>query len=188
MIPLSLIKTKTKSAKRLSKGFTLVELIVTIVLVGIIGTFTTFFLYTGLMGYLRARDTAEGALKAQIALDRISLELRDINAITAFIATPDPNPSIDYTSTTLPGERRIRYDSANKEILLRVGGVGGQENLLLDGVKSFAMTPSYADLNYYSIGGNEVQAINVLFTFEEIGRQFSTQIFPRNMVPEPPPP
>jgi len=169
-----------------TKGFTLVELIVTIVLVGIIGTFTTLFLYTGLSGYLRARDTAEGALKAQIALDRISLELRDINAISAFNASPDPNPSIDYTSTTLPGQRRIRYDSTNNEIFIRIGGVGGDENLLLDGVRSFAMTPNYADLNYYSIGGNVVEAINVLFTVGEINRQFSTQIFPRNMVPEPP--
>ncbi len=167
-------------------GFTLVELIVTIVLVGIIGTFTTFFLYTGFSGYLRAKDTAEGALKAQIALDRISLELRDINAINNFSATPDPNPSIDYTSTMLLSERRIRYDSANNEILLRVGGVGGDENLLLDGVRSFVMTATYADLNYYVGGGNEVQAIDVVFTAGEIRRQFSTRIFPRNMVPQPP--
>ena len=77
MIPLSF--TKTTYAVRQAKGFTLVELVVTIVLVGIIGTFTTFFLYTGFSGYLRAKDTAEGAFKAQIALDRISLELRDID-------------------------------------------------------------------------------------------------------------
>jgi prepilin-type N-terminal cleavage/methylation domain-containing protein len=184
MIPLSFIKTAFTKGR--AQGFTLVELIATIVLVGIIGTFTTFFLYTGFKGYLRAKDTAEGALKAQIALDRISLELRDINAINAFIATPDPNPSIDYTNTILPGDRRIRYDSANDEILLRVGGVGGDENLLLDEVKSFTMTALYADLNYYGSGGNEVQAINVDFTVGEIGRPFSARIFPRNMVPQPP--
>ena len=41
MILLSFIKTKY--AVKQAKGFTLVELVVTIVLVGIIGTFTTFF-------------------------------------------------------------------------------------------------------------------------------------------------
>ena len=75
---------KIQPTIRPQKGFTLVELIVTLVLVGIIGTFTTLFMYTGLNGYLRAKDTSEGALKAQIALDRISLELKDINDISDY--------------------------------------------------------------------------------------------------------
>ena len=165
-------------------GFTLVELIVTIVLVGIIGTFTTFFLYTGLMGYLRSKDTAEGALKAQIALDRISLELRNIKNISAFTA----NKEIDYTSTTLLGNRQIIFypdiDPMKQRIAL---SVDNNENLLLDAVTSFSMTVADEDLNYYSGGGDQVRAINVFFTVGEIERQFSTQIFPRNMVPWPPP-
>ena len=176
-MPLSFIKTR--SAKSRAEGFTLVELIVTIVLVGIIGTFTTLFLYTGLSGYLRAKDTAEGALSAQIALDRISLELRDINAISAFTA----NTKIDYTSVTLPGNREIAYNSATRTLALSVDG--NASPLLLD-VTSFTMTATYADLNNYSGGGNEVQAINVDFAVGEIGRHFSARLFPRNMVPQPP--
>jgi prepilin-type N-terminal cleavage/methylation domain-containing protein len=179
MIPLSFIKTKY--AKGQAKGFTLVELIVTIVLVGIIGTFTMLFLYTGFTGYLRAKDTAEGALTAEIALDRISLELRDINSISAF--TADTN--IDYTSVTLPGNRQISYDSTARTLSL---SVDGNANPLLLDVANFIMTATYADLNYYSSGGDEVQAIDVAFTVGEIRRQFSTRIFPRNMVPRPPPP
>lgn len=177
MIPLSFIKTTY--AVRQAKGFTLVELVVTIVLVGIIGTFTTFFLYTGFSGYLRAKDTAEGALKAQIALDRISLELRDINGISAFTT----NTRIDYTSVTLPGNRQITYNPGARTIAL---SVDGNANPLLIDVASFTITATYADLNYYSGGGNEVQAIDVVFTVGEIGRQFSARIFPRNMVPQPP--
>jgi prepilin-type N-terminal cleavage/methylation domain-containing protein len=170
---------KIRCAKRLAKGFTLVELVVTIVLVGIIGTFTMFFLYTGLSGYLRAKDTAEGALEAQIALDRISLELRDITDVSAFTA----NSKIDYTSATLAGSREITYNPITRTIAL---SVDGNPNPLLLDVTSFAMTASYADLNYYSGGTNEVQAINVAFTVGQIGRQFSTRIFPRNMVAQPP--
>jgi prepilin-type N-terminal cleavage/methylation domain-containing protein len=170
---------KIRCAKRLAKGFTLVELVVTIVLVGIIGTFTMFFLYTGLSGYLRAKDTAEGALEAQLALDRISLELRDITDVSAFTA----NSKIDYTSATLAGSREITYNPITRTIAL---SVDGNPNPLLLDVTSFAMTASYADLNYYSGGTNEVQAINVAFTVGQIGRQFSTRIFPRNMVAQPP--
>lgn len=178
MIRLSPIKRPNTKAHE--KGFTLVELIVTLVLVGIIGTFTTLFMYTGLNGYLRAKDTSEGALKAQIALDRISLELRDINSVSGFDAN-----TIDYTSETLPLSRRIRYDAGNGEILLRVGGVGGSENLLLDDVQTFSMTATYKDLNYYSDNVDEVEAIKISFTVGEIERSFRTRIFPRHMVRKP---
>jgi prepilin-type N-terminal cleavage/methylation domain-containing protein len=163
-------------------GFTLVELIVTIVLVGIVGTFTTLFLYTGFNGYLRAKDTAEGALNAQIALDRISLELRDIVEIGAFTN----NVQIDYTYMTPDDNRKDRkIIYSNGAISL---DVEGSTNELLDGVSNFTMTLTPADLNNSGDGSNEVQAINVGFTVGEIRREFKTQIFPRNMVPEPPPP
>jgi prepilin-type N-terminal cleavage/methylation domain-containing protein len=176
MIPLSLIKKSCANTHE--KGFTLVELIVTLILVGIIGTFTTLFMYTGLNGYLRAKDTSDGALKAQIALDRISLELRDIDRITDF----NDDANVDYTSTTLPAARRIRYDAGDGEVLL---SVDGNENLLLDDVGSFSMSATYKDLNYYGDGVNEVEAIDVSFTVGEIERPFRTRIFPRNMVREP---
>jgi prepilin-type N-terminal cleavage/methylation domain-containing protein len=177
MIPLSFIKTRFTMMQQ--KGFTLVELIVALVLVGIIGTFTTLFMYTGLNGYLRAKDTAEGALKAQIALDRISLELRDINIIDTFTA----NTTIDYASVTLPGDRQITYNAVTDTISM---DVDGNVNLLLDDVQSFTMTAAYADLNNSGGGNNEVEAIDVSFTVGEIGRPFSARIFPRNMVPQPP--
>ena len=162
------------------------ELIVTLVLVGIIGTFTTLFMYTGLNGYLRAKDTSEGALKAQIALDRISLELRDITVIDAFAPKSNPdtaaNSNIDYSTTTLPGSRKIIYDDSKKEISIDVDNI---ENVLLDGVNKFTMTATYKDLNYYSGGELEVESIQVSFTVGEIERAFSARIFPRNMVDDP---
>jgi prepilin-type N-terminal cleavage/methylation domain-containing protein len=181
MIPLSPIKRPY--ANKHEKGFTLVELIVTLVLVGIIGTFTTLFMYTGLNGYLRAKDTSEGALKAQIALDRIGLELRDINRVTAFIA----DVNVDYTSVTLPGDRRIRFfdpspDEGDTEILL---SVDGNENLLLDKIYSFSMSVTYKDLNYYGDNVDEVEAIDVSFTIGDIKRPFRARIFPRHMVRDP---
>ena len=176
MIPLSYIKKNCAIGQE--KGFTLVELIVTLVLVGIIGTFTTLFMYTGLNGYLRAKDTAEGALKAQIALDRISLELRDIDTIDAFTA----NTTIDYSSVTLPGDRKIIHNAVADTISL---DVNGSANQLLDEVSSFNMTLTAADLNNSADAKEEVQAIDVSFTVGEIGRQFSARIFPRNMVTEP---
>ena len=177
MTKLSFIRIQPSN--RDQKGFTLVELIVTLVLVGIIGTFTTLFMYTGLNGYLRAKDTSEGALKAQIALDRISLELRDIDRIDTFT----DNTTIDYVSVTLLGDRQITYNAVAETISM---DVDGNVNLLLDDVQSFTLTATYADLNNSGDGNNEVGAIDVSFTIGEIDRLFSVRIFPRNMVPQPP--
>ena len=161
---------------RAQKGFTLVELIVTLVLVGIIGTFTTLFMYTGLNGYLKAKDTSEGALKAQIALDRISLELKDINNISDF----NSDTNINYTSETLPGNRKIILNGNQIDL-----DVDGNTNPLLDTVVSFDLKPNYTDLNHYADGNLEVGSIEISFTVGEIERPFSARIFPRNMVAKP---
>jgi prepilin-type N-terminal cleavage/methylation domain-containing protein len=174
MTRLSSIKIQTSI--RAQKGFTLVELIVTLVLVGIIGTFTTLFMYTGLNGYLKAKDTSEGALKAQIALDRISLELKDINNISAF----NSDTNIDYTSESLPGNRKIILNGNQIDL-----DVDGNANTLLDSVVSFDLEPTYTDLNHYADGNLEVESIEISFTVGEIKRPFSARIFPRNMVAKP---
>jgi prepilin-type N-terminal cleavage/methylation domain-containing protein len=174
MTPLSFIKDHFAGMPQ--KGFTLVELTVTIVLVGLVGVFTTLFVYTGLNGYLRAKDISEGAINAQITLDRISLELRDIEEISTFI----DDTQIDYDSRTLGENRQIRYN----------GGIisiddGGVARSLLGGVTNFAMTLTAANLNNSAGGKEEVQAINVSFNVGDIERLFSASIFPRNMVQEP---
>jgi hypothetical protein len=153
-----------------------VELIVTLVLVGIIGTFTTLFMYTGLNGYLKAKDTSEGALKAQIALDRISLELKDINNISEF----NSDTNINYTSETLPGSRKIILNGNKIDL-----DVDNNPNTLLDAVVSFDLKTTYTDLNDYSGGDREVESISVGFVVEGIERPFNARIFPRNMVAEP---
>jgi prepilin-type N-terminal cleavage/methylation domain-containing protein len=174
-----LLSIKIQPSIRTQKGFTLVELIVTLVLVGIIGTFTTLFMYTGLNGYLRAKDTSEGALKAQIALDRISLELRDIDNID--LTTFNNDTRIDYTSVTLPGNRKILFSGGVISL-----DVNGNENALLDEVSDFTLRITPQELNYFADNKDEVQAIDVSFKVGIIGRAFNVRIFPRNMVPAEP--
>lgn len=164
---------------RNQRGFTLIELVVTLILVGIIGAFTGLFLNTGIQGFLDSKDISETALKAQIALDRISAELRFIETLPA--ATPPvPNVSITYTSRDLPGTRSIVFDTTNNTISI---GVGNTSNVLLNNVQTFNLALTSKDLD--NISGEEVAAITIDFTTFEIGTKFETRIYPRAMLPKP---
>ena len=167
---------------RNEKGFILIEIVITVMLIGIIGAFVSFFLYTGVQGYFSTKQATEGALKCQVAMDRISLELR--NARTVPSASTD---SITYTSDDFPGiQRRIRWDSDTKYIYLWIDSNGGNpavENPMLGNVASFEINidPDNLDNN----AGNEISGIRIAFTSEDIGSGFKIQIYPRNFITPP---
>jgi len=161
------------AARQQPKGLILIELIAVIVLVGIIASFTTFFLYSGIEGYLSTKNTNAGALNAQMALDRISLELKQLDYFTSF--TEDL--SLTFTSKVLSGTRRLSYNS--NTIWL---SIGPDDYQLLEHVQpgSFKLAKSARDLN--ADGSDEVAYFEVGFRVNEIGRDFNTKIFPRHMV------
>jgi prepilin-type N-terminal cleavage/methylation domain-containing protein len=169
------------------KGFTLLELVTTLVLIGIIGSFASFFLYTGIRGFLTSKFSSETALQAQIALDRISAELRYIKHFELIpVQTPNPSAnSIEYRSRDLTGARRISYNSANREILLTVNGT---PYILLNNVNAFNLSWISKNLDLNG-SDNEISEISVTFTIRstlydnETG--FTAEIYPRSMLPAP---
>jgi prepilin-type N-terminal cleavage/methylation domain-containing protein len=172
---------------RTNKGFTLIEIVATLVLVGIIGAFSIFFLYTGIRGFLTSRFSSETALQAQIALDRISAELRYIKDFELIpVQTPNPNPnSIEYRSRDLPGARRVSYNAANREILLTVNGTS---NVLLNNVSAFNISWVSKNLDQ-RVSDDEISEIKVAFTIRSTSNEneaeFLAEIYPRSMLTSP---
>jgi len=162
---------------RPESGFTLIEIVVVLVLLGVIATFSSLFLVTGIEGYLSSREASKAALKARVTLNRISLELRDINDIPS---APVTNTSITYTSDTLPGTRVTKFSGGNLYI-----SVDGTDYMLLDNVSNPALTATYDDLDNDSSNGNEVAYIDVGFTISNIPSAFDVRIYPRNLVQQP---
>jgi type II secretory pathway pseudopilin PulG len=165
------------------RGLILIELIAVIILIGIIATFGGVFLYKGFTGYLETKNTTEGALTAQMALDRISLELRDLKEFTS---TPTPNPQPDeyvsFKSEVFSGTRVIKYDANANTIELSINNT---DYTLLENVSWFSLSVTPDDLDndgsdddvaYIEVG------FKVGFDEYEIGRKFITKIFPRHMV------
>jgi prepilin-type N-terminal cleavage/methylation domain-containing protein len=163
------------------KGFILIELVMTLVLIGILGAFAGLLLYTGASGFLTSKKISETALKAQAVMDRMSIELRNIKVeSTRPVLT---STSIVYQSddTKLPGTRTISYNSATSTINLSVDGTS---NVLLDQVQddSFALTWIERDLNNSIADGNELSEIKINFKVKDVGTPFSVSIYPRGMV------
>ncbi len=78
-------------------GFTMIEIIVTVILLGIMAAVGSILIAQGAKGYIRAKANDELSQKVQLALDRMILEFEDISAISA-VSTTDPD-SICYTIT-----------------------------------------------------------------------------------------
>ncbi|MGD8366417.1 MAG: type II secretion system protein [Desulfobacterales bacterium] len=154
-------------------GFTLVEIIVSLLLVGLIGTFTLFFLADGIEGFLISQQAADSAFKAQIALDRVRLELLGIESLEA---SPVNDTSLQYTSSDpeLTGSRALLFSGGT--LYLRVNGT---DYPLIDGVTSPVLQLQYDDMDNDAL--DEVAYIDVGFT---IGNQppYSVRIYPRGMV------
>ena len=94
--------------RRPHAGFVLIELVTTLVLVGVIGTFAGFFLWNGINGYLASKRNSETALAAQVALDRISFELRHI----ASLSRPDSPSRAEYIDHLSAPPSRTSRESA----------------------------------------------------------------------------
>jgi prepilin-type N-terminal cleavage/methylation domain-containing protein len=160
------------------KGFALIELMAVIILVGIIATFSAFFLRTGFNGYLNTKNTTEGALNAQMALDRISVELRNIRELTG---TPS-NTSLFYRKEDPTETRTLKYE--NQGIFIRINTT---DHLLLDNISAFTISKRSPPLDLDNDGSaDDVPYIEVAFRVglneNAIPRWFRTRIFPRNMV------
>jgi hypothetical protein len=174
--------------KKLSYGFVLIELVTTLILVGVIGAFAGLFLYNGINGYLASKRNSEAALKAQVALDRLSAELRHISSLPA---NPVANTSITYktSDSKLVGVRKIRYDSGSQTISFSIDA--GVENPLIDKVESFSLGWNAADMDNTdgdanaSTGSQEISSIFIDFTITDVGTKFGVIIHPRIFISKP---
>ena len=163
-----------------SAGFALIELIVTIVLVGIIGTFTSLFVYTGISGYITTRQNSEGALQAQLAMDRVSLELRDI---TSLASTLDDTDLISYKSAVeVSSTRELKCDDVTQKAILISVDNGSNFHKLLGNVSecNFHVTSKNMDNDPGAV--DEVELIELRFNLGDISKNFRNRIFPRNLV------
>lgn len=152
-------------------GFTLIEIIVALALVGVLTVFAGLFLTAFVNSYSLVKDNSDTAMKAQIALDRISFELREATVVSSLT----DNAQITYSNPSGSG-RAIKRVGSNLYLSTSA------DYLLLDRVQAFQLSATYG--NVYGIAANDMAFIDIGFTVDGTPA-LSTRIFPRTRIPHP---
>ncbi len=172
-----------------TRGFTLVEVVVALVLTGMVAAVAGFFMSAFMNSYISTRTGSEGALKAEMALDRIRMELKEMSAVHAFNA----DTSIQYTTRVeqagaqvYTNQRTLRFASPYLYL-----DYGANSRVLLDNVEAFALRIPGAQGGALSchrdidnVSGEEVACVDISITITGLPA-FSTRIFPRRLVAAP---
>lgn len=141
--PSSSIEYRASSIQYLamnSKGITLIEIIVVIVLLGIIGLFTFQFIGSGVQTYIVASNQSKLLAEAKPAMERMVREIRDANTIVEPTSGSSGN-SIHFTkshSTAVDSDTDI-YFQGSGSTLERKRGANPPEPLA-ENVSGFTVT------------------------------------------------
>jgi len=111
------------------KGLTLIEVVVSLVLLGIIVLVAGFGLVQGMQAYIMSRNNADLVQKAQFTLNRIRLELISMDSVVAA-----GNDSITYTDNEKVLNTQYTLARSGNQITLTVGG---QSYLLTDQLAAY---------------------------------------------------
>ncbi|MEI6152473.1 MAG: type II secretion system protein [Deltaproteobacteria bacterium] len=111
---------------KMNRGFTLIEMIITIVVLGILGVFTFAFFGNYVSTYTQMRDRRNLHQEAVYIIERISRELRDATTATSTshsisFTIPSPGTPADTSTTityTLSGTQLTRTGNISGAILM----------------------------------------------------------------------
>jgi len=158
-----------------SKGMTLIEIIVVIVLLGIIGLFTFDFVGKGVETYIIASNQAGLLAEAKLAMERMARDIRDAKSIT-LPGQGNSGNLISFTRTNATA-----YDSANEIIIFQLTGS------TLEKVKqSPSATSSMAgDVSAFTVTrGTTDDEIEIVLTLSLAGGEnvtLHTKVYPKNL-------
>jgi prepilin-type N-terminal cleavage/methylation domain-containing protein len=119
-----------KIGKKDEKGFTLIEVIVTLVLVGITAALAGMWIVSVANGYIFAKMNASTTQKAQLAMTRLVKEFAAIQSVT----TPTSGTQITYTRTDSSLSGTVDGSVTTNGSLLQLNG-----NTLTDSVSEFTL-------------------------------------------------
>lgn len=116
-----------------SKGFTLIELVIVIVLISVIAAMVGLMLNQGFLNYSTAKPITTLAGKGNVAADNLMRELKSAQSISAIAAT-----SLTYTN------------QAGQQIVINLSGSTLQRNVNGGGDQALCAGVSSLSFEYYN--------------------------------------
>lgn len=158
------------------KGFTLIEIIITIVILGIIGVFSFAFFGSLTKTYTDMGSKTKAHMEAAYAIERISRELRDAKAVNI------NNNIIDFERANAIGQdsnRYVKFYRSGNELYRDSAGDSGfttntTHNLIAKNVSTFTVLP-----NGTPVPLNQVITITIGVTSGE-SQTYTVDICPKN--------
>jgi len=162
-------KTRRKGHQ---KGFTIIELILSIVILGIVGVFTFSFLGNNMSAYVKEQQHKLLYDQGRLAMKYIAREIRDANR-NANINTPGGGQELQFTRVH-PSSTNIHYKFSGTSLTRNDNSVGGSYYILAGNVSAF-------NASYNS--GTQIVTVELVLTLTGVGTvKFRTEIYPRNSV------
>ena len=149
-------------------GFTLVEVIVSVLLLGLVAFGAIFFLFSGVSGYIFSKQTTALSQKANLALARITKEfnseMKEVELITS--------SSVKYVYQYNPEQKRYMAlvgTEARKEIKIITGAdpaVPGSSDpgVLIEQVSDFTLTFKKCDDSAWTVSDAMNDLCKIVFT------------------------
>ncbi len=165
-----------------NKGFTLVEIIASLILVGILAAVAGFGLLRGTRALVYARGVSDVSQKGQMAMGRMTRTFRNITDINSIASEPiSTSIAVTFDRDGSQETEQYSYNSNTLEIT-----VGGNTYILAEDVSDFSFsywkndgtTPWTASPN------SDLARIDIAFSMtmaEGTSVPFSAQVVPRNL-------
>lgn len=163
---------------RHSKGFTLIEMVITIVIVGIISGIAAMIILESMTAYSKGKNLSDVHYQARLAMERMTREIRTVRQPgeigTVAIGTITGNPTSSLIFTDLTGTN-ITYALGGTTLNRTPGGT------LATGVTTLQFR-HYDDTNTLTTVAASVWTIEIFMTDTQgtDSLQMRTRIHPRN--------
>jgi prepilin-type N-terminal cleavage/methylation domain-containing protein len=166
-------------------GFTLIEIIVSLILVGIMASVAGMGIVAGIQGYLFAKDNAAVSGKAQLAMSRLTRTFVEVLDITTVGSSPT-RITYNRLSGGVSTTETIYLNTADNTVKIASGGSATGGDTLVDHVNSLALTYKKGVPNWVP-GTDDFSLLSTVGVTLELTRPsggsnvtFSTVITPRN--------
>ncbi len=168
-------------------GFTMIEVVVSLVLFGLIALVAGMGIVSFAKGYVFTRDSTHMAQKAQLAMARLNREFMEITNIAAKDDT-QPDPYVIYDN--ISGRHAIAKDGNVIKMFLNLPLAqltlpSNGDNTLIDNVDSLTLSyfKDFLAGQTWVLGTDAMDLLTAIrfdFTLIGVGGNFSTVVYPRH--------